>query len=93
MGQEGARGRLMTALSDGDSLTSAVITHAAEQELQGVQNNGLIQLCNWRLIERGVRVGVAISRIRSVAVHLGFIVEPVDCSSHHARPRGHRRAV
>ena len=76
MRQEGARGRLMTALSDGDSLTSAVITHAAEQELQGVQNNGLIQLCNWRLIERSGRTVVVIGDLKHVASHPGVIGQP-----------------
>ena len=76
MGQEDARGRLMTALSDGDSLTSAVITHAAEQELQGVQNNGLIQLCKWRLIERSGRTVVVIGDLKYVASYPGVIGQP-----------------
>ena len=53
---KGGKGRLVMIVPGGDSFASIGIIQLAEQELQGVQNNSLLQLLVRRGIERGPRI-------------------------------------
>ena len=76
MGQESGQGRLMIVLSDGDLFVSALISQTSEQELQGVQNNSLVQVLIWRLVESSGQVVLVVSAIKYVAPYSWVIGQP-----------------
>ena len=59
-------------------LITACFELAVEHAMEGVQNNGLLQLHKWRLVERKWCVVLAMSALRSVAADTDVIAQPKE---------------
>ena len=81
MEQEGAKGRLLVVLSDVPLFISALIPRVAEQEVQDVKNNSLVQLRAWRTLERSGHTIAAMDAHMHVALHRVNIGHPKQAQS------------
>ena len=68
----------MVVLSDGDSFISDLMSQTAEQDLQGVQNNSLVHLLTWRLVECNGQVLLIISALKHAAPYIGVVGLPKE---------------